>query len=133
MVWVLVGCKRLCPAVTGHGLVTLFSLSTSVKDRPLHWTLGKSQTYYPKHILGMGVGKTCYSLIMSSGSFRIDCQGGFWVGGPCTALSSGLRGGGLESQFGWGPRPHDRRVVGWSRLCLGCKQGVCFEVPSWAH
>ena len=24
--------------------------------------------------------------------------------GPCTALSLGLRGGGLESKFGWGPR-----------------------------
>ena len=27
----------------------------------------------------------------------------FCGGGPCTALSPGLRGGGLESQFGWGP------------------------------
>ena len=26
------------------------------------------------------------------------------LGGPCTTLSLGLRGGGLESQFGWGPR-----------------------------
>ena len=25
-------------------------------------------------------------------------------GGPCTTLSPGLRGGGLESKFGWGPR-----------------------------
>ena len=24
-------------------------------------------------------------------------------GGPCTALSLGLRSGGLESKFGWGP------------------------------
>ena len=36
------GCKRFCPADNGHSLVTLFSLSMSVKDRPLHWTLGKS-------------------------------------------------------------------------------------------
>ena len=28
---------------------------------------------------------------------------GFGLGGCCTALSSGLRGGGLESQFGRGP------------------------------
>ena len=27
----------------------------------------------------------------------------FGLGGPCTALSLGLRGGGLESQFGRGP------------------------------
>ena len=53
--------------------------------------------------MGMGAWKTCYSLVMGSGSFRTDYQGGFWVEGPCTALSPGLRGGGLESQFGWGP------------------------------
>ena len=36
------GCERLCPTATGHSLVTLFSLSVWVKDRPLHKTLGKS-------------------------------------------------------------------------------------------
>ena len=50
----------------------------------------------------------------------------FELGGPCTALSLGLRGGGLESKFGQGPRTRDRRVVGWSSLCLGYKRGVCF-------
>ena len=30
------GCKRLCPVVTGHSLVTLLFLSVSVKDRSLH-------------------------------------------------------------------------------------------------
>ena len=30
------GCKRLCPVATGHSLVTLFSLSVSVKDLSLH-------------------------------------------------------------------------------------------------
>ena len=48
------GCKRLCPVAMGHSLVKLFSLSVSVKDRPLHKMLGKSQTYYPEHILGYG-------------------------------------------------------------------------------
>ena len=48
------GCKRLCLAATGHSLVTLLSLSVSVKDRSLHKALDKSQTYYPKHILGYG-------------------------------------------------------------------------------
>ena len=51
----------------------------------------------------------------------------FCGGGPCTALSPGLRSGGLESKFGWGPRHHDRRVMGWSCLCLGYKRGVCFR------
>ena len=53
-------------------------------------------------------------------------------GGPCTALSLGLRSGGLESKFGWGPGTLDRRVVGWSCLCLEYKRGVCFGVPNWA-
>ena len=62
-----------------------------------------------------------------SGSFRIDCQGFFFGGGgPCTALSPGLRGGGLESQFGRGPGHPDKRVMGWSCLCLGYKRGMCF-------
>ena len=29
------GCDGLCPAATGHSLVTLFSLSVSIEDRPL--------------------------------------------------------------------------------------------------
>ena len=46
---------RGCVAVdVGHSLVTLLSLSVSIKDRPLHKTLDKSQTYYPEHILGYG-------------------------------------------------------------------------------
>ena len=39
----------------------------------------------------------------------------------------GLRSGGLEFKFGWGPGPHDRRVMGWSYLCLRYKWGVCFR------
>ena len=54
MVWVSVGVRGCVLQPTGHGLVTLFSLSISVKYRPLHWTIGKSQTYYPEHILGYG-------------------------------------------------------------------------------
>ena len=82
-----------------------FSLSVSVKDRPLHWTLGKSQTYYPEHILGYG---RLEDLLLSCHGFRLfsDRLSGWslGIGGPCTALSLGLRGGGLESQFGRGPR-----------------------------
>ena len=98
------GCKRLCRWATGHSLVTLLSLSVSVKDQPLHKTLGKSQTYYPEHILGYG---RLEDLLLSCRGFRLfpDRLSGFLFGGggPCTALSSKLRGGGLESQFGWEP------------------------------
>ena len=54
MVWVLVGVRGCVTVDAGHGLVTLFSLSVSIKDRSLHKALGKSQTYYPEHILGYG-------------------------------------------------------------------------------
>ena len=127
MVWVLVGVRGCVLRLTGHSLVTLLSLSMSVKDRPLYKALGKSQTYYPKHILGYG---RLEDLLLSCRGFRLFSDrliGGGDDGGPCTALSPRLRGGGLESQFGWGPRPHDRRVVGWSCLSPGYKWGVYFR------
>ena len=54
MVWVLVGVIGCVAVDVGRSLVTLLSLSVSVKDRPLHWSLGKSQTYYPEQILRYG-------------------------------------------------------------------------------
>ena len=130
MIRVLVGVIGCVPRPTGHSLVTLFSLSMLVKDWPLHWVLDKSQTYYPKHILIYG----------SREGSLLSCRG-FWLfldrlirggvgGGLSTTLSSGLRCGGLESKFGRGPGPLDRRVMGWSYLCLGYKRDVCFWVSS---
>ena len=98
----------------------------SVKDRLLQWTLGKSQIYYLEHILGYGHRE---DLLLSGRGFWLFLDqliGGGDGGGPCTALSLGLRSGGLESKFGWGPEPHDRRVMGWSCLCMGYKLGMCF-------
>ena len=98
MVWVLVGVRDCVLRPTGHSLVTVFSLFVSVKDRPLHWTIGKSQTYYPEHILGYGCLEDS---LLSCRGFRLfpDRLSGFLFGGggPCTALSLGLRGRGLES------------------------------------
>ena len=133
MVWALVGVRGCILWPTGHSLVTLFFLSVSVKDQPLHWILVRSHTYYPKHILVYG----------SREGSLLSCHG-FWLfldrligggdgGGLSTTLSTGLGFRGLESKFRRGPRPLDRRVVGWSCLCLGYKRGVCFGVPSWAH
>ena len=100
MVWILVGVRDCVLWPMEHSLVTLFSLSMSVKDRPLHWTLGKSQTYYPEHILGYGRREY---LLLSCHGFRLfldRLSGWFLGGGPSTALSPRLRGGGLESKFG---------------------------------
>ena len=66
------GCDELCPAVMGLSLVILFSLSVSIKDRPLLWMVVRSQTYYPEHILVYGSGKARYALVVGSGSFRTN-------------------------------------------------------------
>ena len=79
-----------------HSLVTLFSLSVSVKDRPLHKTLDKSQTYYPEHILVYGRLKDLFLSYHGSGSFRTDCLGGFWVRRSLHRTESGTQGQGLR-------------------------------------
>ena len=66
------GCEELCPAAMGLSLVTLFSLSVSIKDRPMLWMVVKSQTYYPEHILAYGNGKTHCAFVVGSGSFLTD-------------------------------------------------------------
>ena len=65
----------------------------SVKDQPLHWVLGKSQTYYPEHILVYGSREG--SLLSYHGFllFLNRLIGGGDGGGLSTALSPGLRSG----------------------------------------
>ena len=72
MVWVLVGIRGCVAVDVGHSLVTLLSLPVLVKDRSLHKALGKSQTYYPEHILRYGRLKDLLLSCRGSGSFRID-------------------------------------------------------------
>jgi hypothetical protein len=45
----------------------------SIEVRSLHGTPVRSKTYYPEHILTYRSRKTCYSLVMGSSSFQIDC------------------------------------------------------------
>jgi hypothetical protein len=51
------GCNRLCPTVTGHSLVALFSLSVSIKDRPLHGPCLSHRLIIPCTYLLMGAGR----------------------------------------------------------------------------
>ena len=93
MVRVLVGVIGCVPRPTGHSLVTLFSLSGSVKNRPLHYILVRSQTYYPKHILVYGIRE---GSLLSCRGFRLfpaRLIGGGDGGGLSTTLSLGLRCG----------------------------------------
>ena len=130
MVWVLVDLRGCVLRPMGHSLVTLFSRSMSIKDRPLHWVLVKSQTYYPEHILVYGSREGSLLFCHEFRLFLDRLIRGGDSGGLSTTLSLGLRCGGLESKFGLGPGPLDRRVMGWSSFCLGYKRGMCFRVPS---
>jgi hypothetical protein len=51
------GCSRLCPAATGNSLVALFSLSVSVKDRPLFGPWSSHRFIIPSTYLLMGAGR----------------------------------------------------------------------------
>ena len=94
----------------------------SVKDRSLHWILVRSQTYYPEHILIYGSRE---GLLLACCGFRLffgltDWRQGWWRSKHRT--ESGTQERGLGVQVWTGPGPRDRRVVGWSSLCLGYKR-----------
>ena len=80
----------------GHSLITLFSLSMSVKDRPLHWILVRSQAYYLEHILVYGSREGSLLICHGFRLFLDQLIGGGDGGGLSTTLSLGLRSGGLE-------------------------------------
>ena len=69
---VIGGCNRLCPAANEAQLDYTVSMFISIKDRPLLWTVVRSQTYYPEHILSYVSGKARYALVVGFGSFRTD-------------------------------------------------------------
>jgi hypothetical protein len=62
------------------GALVAFVSPVSIKDRSLHgpWS---SHRVCPEHILAYGDGKTCFSLVMGSGSFQTCFLGGYiyWV------------------------------------------------------
>ena len=93
---VLVGVRGCDTVNTGHSLVTLLFLSVSVKDRSLHKTLGKSQIYYPEHILGYGRLEVLLLSCRGSSSFRTDCLRGFWVRRSLHRTESGTHEQGLR-------------------------------------
>ena len=66
------GCNSCVPRPIRLSLVTLFSLSVSIKNRLLLWMVVRSQSHYPRHILAYGSRKARYALVVSSGSFRTD-------------------------------------------------------------
>jgi hypothetical protein len=53
----LSGCDRLCPAATGHSLVSLISQFVSIKDRSLHGPWSSHRIIIPITYLLMGAGR----------------------------------------------------------------------------
>ena len=94
MVWVLVGVRGCVAVDTGHSLVTLFFPVWSVKDRSLHMTLGRSQTYYPEHLC-MGAWKTCCSLVADPALSGPTIRVSFWWRRSLHRTESGTQGWGL--------------------------------------
>ena len=112
----------------GHSLVTLLSLSVSVKDRSLHKPsrqvtdlLSRAHTWV--WALRRLVALLSWVLALSGPIVR----GFFGGGGPCTALSPGLRGGGLESQVGRGPGHPGQERDGLVLLVSGVQAGRVFS------
>ena len=121
------GVRGCVAADAGHSLVTLLSLSVSVKDRSLHKPSRQVTDLLSRAHTWVWVLERRVALLSRIRLFP-DRLSRFYFGGggPCTALSPGLRSGGLESKFVQGSGPLDRRVMGWSCLCLGYKRGMCF-------
>ena len=79
MVWVLMGVRGCVAVDTGHSLVPLLSLSGRLRTDRCIRHQGKSQIYYPKHILVYGHLEDLLLSCRGSDSFQIDCQGFFLV------------------------------------------------------
>ena len=127
MVWVLVGVRGCVAVDAGHSLVTLFSLSMSIKD----WSLYKpsrqvTDLLSQAHTCVWALGRLV--ALLSRIRLFSDRLSGFVFGGggPCTALSPGLRGGGLESQFGRGPGHPRQESDGLVLLVPGVQAGHVF-------
>ena len=86
--WVLVGVKGCVLRPTGHSSVTFFPYLCQLRT-------GRCMVWAQVRLV---------ALLSWIWLFSDRLIGGGDGGGPCTALSPGLRSGGLESKFGWGPR-----------------------------
>ena len=103
----------MCPAANRACLGYTFSLFVSIKDQTLHMTLGKSQIFFvPSAYLGMGAGKTCYSLVAAPALSRpTDWRRRWWRSLHHTES-------GTQEVGAWSPSldgdldTRDRRVMG---------------------
>ena len=126
MVWVLVGVRGCVLRPTGHSSVTFFPYLCRLRTAHCISLEASHRSIIPSAYLCMGAGKTRCSFVVDPAlSGPTDWrQGG---GGPCTALSPGLSGGGLESQFGRGPGHPGQEGDGLVLLVPGVQAGRVFS------
>ena len=97
MVWVLVGVRGCVATDAGHSLVTLLSLSVSVKDRSLHKVSWAShRLIILSTYLGMGTWKTCCFLIVDQALSRPTIRVCFWWRRSLHHPESGTQGWGFR-------------------------------------
>ena len=127
MVWVLVGVRGCVAVDAGHSLVTLLSLSMSVKHRSLHKPsrqvtdlLSWAHTWV--WALGRLVALLSWIWLFPD---RLIWRRGWWMSSRHTESRTQDVGAWSLSLDG-DLDTRDRRVMGWSCLCLGYKQDVCF-------
>ena len=99
----------------------------SIKDWSLHQASWASHRFIVlSTYLGMGVGKTCCSLVVDPAlSGPTDWRWRWWRSLHRTEF--GTQEWGLESKFGWGPRHPGQEGDGLVLLVPGYKRGVCFQ------
>ena len=103
MVWVLVGVRGCVAVDAEHGLVTLLSLSGQLRTGRCIRHRGQVTDLLSRaHTCVWALGRLV-ALLSWIRLFLDRLLGFLFGGGPCIALSPGLRSGGLESQFGRGP------------------------------
>ena len=128
MVWVLVGVRGCVVVDTEHSLITLFSLSGRLRtDRCIRHRGQVTDLLSRAHTCVWALGR----LVALLSRIRLfpDRLLGFVFGGgdPCTALSPGLRGGGLKSQFERRPRHPGQKSDGLVLLVPGVQAGRVFS------
>ena len=111
---------------TGHDLVTLLSLSGRLRTDRCISHRGKSQILLSRAHTGVWALGRLVALLSWIWLFPDRLIGGGDGGGPCTALSLGLRSGGLESKFGQGPRHLGQEGDGLVLLIPGVQAGRVF-------
>jgi hypothetical protein len=61
------------------GALVAFVPPVSIKNRSLHGTWSSHRFICPEHILAYGSGKTCFSPVVGSGSFRTGILGWLYI------------------------------------------------------